>query len=219
MNTDDMQFDQLVDGELTDRGRRELIGSLDTREDGWRQCALAFLEAQTWGRELKQLVREPGDANTVLAKPTSRASSSMRLATWLAVAASLGLAFTLGRAMQSPPVDDSTPQLAVVEPEAANPPQQLPTADEQDVLKLWVRDATGQPASVNVPLVNATELDRQLGTRFRSGIPDSVRRELENYGYRVQTERRYAPLWLDQGGPLVVPVEDTQITPVNRHVW
>jgi hypothetical protein len=47
------QLDRLVDGELGDAERRQLLTTLDARPDGWRRCALAFLEAQSWQRELR----------------------------------------------------------------------------------------------------------------------------------------------------------------------
>ena len=56
---DDVLFDRLVDGELSAAERRTLLASLDGRPSGWRRCALAFLEAQTWQDELGRLIREP----------------------------------------------------------------------------------------------------------------------------------------------------------------
>jgi hypothetical protein len=56
---DEKLFDLLADGELEDARRRELLGGLDDRPGGWRRCALAFLEAQSWRRELGTLSREP----------------------------------------------------------------------------------------------------------------------------------------------------------------
>jgi len=56
---DPQVFDRLVDGELPEPERREVLLTLDRQPDGWRQCALAFLEAQTWGQTLTQYVREP----------------------------------------------------------------------------------------------------------------------------------------------------------------
>ncbi|HVU89295.1 MAG TPA: hypothetical protein VHD36_18355 [Pirellulales bacterium] len=47
------QLDLLVDGELGDAERRQLLTALDARPDGWRRCALAFLEAQSWQRGLR----------------------------------------------------------------------------------------------------------------------------------------------------------------------
>jgi hypothetical protein len=48
-------LDRLVDGELGDREYRELLLRLETQPDGWRRCALAFLEAQAWRREMRAL--------------------------------------------------------------------------------------------------------------------------------------------------------------------
>ena len=49
---DDIRFDRLVDGELSAEEYRTLLAALDDEPGGWRRCALAFLEAQSLGREL-----------------------------------------------------------------------------------------------------------------------------------------------------------------------
>ena len=41
-----IQIDRLVAGSLPDAERRTLLLRIETEPDGWRQCALAFLEAQ-----------------------------------------------------------------------------------------------------------------------------------------------------------------------------
>ena len=43
-------LDRLVDGELNAEQRRALLRALDEAADGWKRCALAFLEAQVWRR-------------------------------------------------------------------------------------------------------------------------------------------------------------------------
>ena len=48
---DDSMFDRLVDGELSPGERRQLLASLDNQPDGWRRCALSFLEAQSCARK------------------------------------------------------------------------------------------------------------------------------------------------------------------------
>ena len=45
-------LDLLVDGELTDDEERALLAQLEHMPDGWRQCALALLEARCWKRGL-----------------------------------------------------------------------------------------------------------------------------------------------------------------------
>ena len=69
-------FDRLVDGELTADERRALLASLDSRPDGWRRCALAFLEAQAWGSDFRQMVRESDRAQGMNASPAVRRPSS-----------------------------------------------------------------------------------------------------------------------------------------------
>jgi hypothetical protein len=56
-------LDRLVDGELGESERREVLQTLERQPDGWRQCALAFLEAQSWGDALTHFVRHPEESS------------------------------------------------------------------------------------------------------------------------------------------------------------
>ncbi|MEX0613070.1 MAG: hypothetical protein WD738_08715 [Pirellulales bacterium] len=223
--SDDILFDRLVDGELPDAERRRLLTALDERPDGWRRCALAFLESQSWSSDIRQLVREPA-STPINNDPVTRAAALRkplrRGMAWLAIAASLLVAFTFGRLQRDagnsiatlPPNADE--QLAVVTP----PEQRVPEpARADDALTLWVRDDAGQTRPLRVPLVDAAALDRQLGVQFQSGMPAAVRERLQKRGYDVQSKRRYAPLWLENGRPMIVPVEDMKIVPVGQNVY
>ena len=57
---DDLPFDRLVDGELSEEKRRELLAGLDNEPGGWRRCALAFLESQCWKQSLGQTLQAAG---------------------------------------------------------------------------------------------------------------------------------------------------------------
>jgi len=103
---DDRRFDLLVDGELSESERRELLSGLDDEPGGWRRCALAFLEAQSWRRELgavrDEAARRPGDAVSTDASAPS-VPVDHRHAWWLrtsgtllAMAASFLAAMALG---------------------------------------------------------------------------------------------------------------------------
>ena len=63
-------IDQIVDGALTPAQLRAAIDCLDREPDGWKRCALAFLEAQCW-RESFRLVGEP-KATSLKAESRSR---------------------------------------------------------------------------------------------------------------------------------------------------
>ena len=53
-------LDRLVDGELTDEQEREILLQLERDPSGWRRCALAFLEARCWQREMGRVRQRVG---------------------------------------------------------------------------------------------------------------------------------------------------------------
>jgi hypothetical protein len=226
-NNDDVPFDRLVDGELPADERRALLQSLDSRPDGWRRCALAFLEAQSWRSELRMVATAPA-AIPVSNESVAPKSASYRRTAWaaaecFAVAAALMLAFKLGGWQRNSgiPVANVTTspsnQVASAPPSGATPAPT--TAKPGDALNLWVRDDGGKLQRVRVPLVDAKALDRQYGTIFQTGVPDDVRNRLKDEGLTVQSKHQYAPMWLDNGRPMMVPVEDTKIVPVSNKVY
>jgi hypothetical protein len=224
-HNDAVLFDRLVDGELPDAERRTLLSSLDERPDGWRRCALAFLEAQSWRGDLTSFLQgSAGPAEDAgLKRASVRGAAGPRGLAWLAVAASVAAAFTLGvlQGGRGPSTATVAPQadrpLAIVAPPQRNVSPESAPAD--DALTFWVRDDAGQTRPLRVPLVEAGALDRQLGVRFQSAMPAAIRERLQQRGYDVQTRRRYAPLWLENGRPMILPVEDTKIVPVGQHVY
>ena len=221
---DDVLFDRLVDGELTAGERRQLLESLDSRPEGWRRCALAFLEAQSWREDLGQVARGLRSETKESKSPASSVRLNRKLgwatgARWLAVAAGLLVAFELGWMQREQAVSvaggsrGGNGQLASVAPNDTNP---SPNGSKVgDALTFYVRDETGKKQPVRVPLVDADQLDDQLGMKFQTGVPDAMRDQLKNRGYTIQSKRKYAPLWMENDRPMVIPVEDTQIVPVG----
>lgn len=63
-------LDLLVDGELDEADRRELLLWCQRDPEGWRRCALAFLEAQNWSRELASM----GEPAASVGEPEALAS-------------------------------------------------------------------------------------------------------------------------------------------------
>ncbi|MCL4201481.1 MAG: hypothetical protein KJ000_03240 [Pirellulaceae bacterium] len=93
---DAAMLDRLVDGELNDRQYRELLLRLETQPDGWRRCALAFLEAQAWRREMRTL-RVEENLEETRADESCALARRRRFAEWLlAVAAGFLIAWSLG---------------------------------------------------------------------------------------------------------------------------
>ena len=97
---DERLIDMLVDGELSDPQRRELLTRLGTEPDGWRRCAWAFLEAQSWQAGMASLAREASVQRTeALAPRESRPRPRRSLASLVTVAAGVLIAFSLGVAL------------------------------------------------------------------------------------------------------------------------
>jgi hypothetical protein len=227
LSQDDILFDRLVDGELSASERRRLLASLDDQPGGWRRCALAFLEAQCWSEGLGELLWQPvashaNDEKISVARRAPARLERRRQVVWLAVAAGLLAAFTLGLTWRggapiagnaAAPSGETIAE--VIPPPASHSPDATRAAD---ALTLWVRDEAGKVRPLRVPLVDAGTLDQQLGLEFQTGLPADVRSQLQDRGFDVHSKRRYAPLWLENGRPMIVPVEDTRIVPVSR-VW
>jgi hypothetical protein len=228
---DDRLFDRLVDGELSSAERRQLLASLDDQPDGWRRCAVRFLEAQCWTDELRHFINEPATAIShpvpVRDQVRNGTPTAQPRVSWVAIAAGLLIAFTLGIVARNADPPGGAPMVdsRVAQPEASIAevvPPSAPgsnAAKVDDALTLFVRDETGQTRPLRVPLVDAQALDRRLGLQFRTGMPDEVRSRLEDRGFDIQSKRRYAPLWLEDGRPMFVPVEDTKIVPVRQNVY
>lgn len=127
---DDQQLlDRLIDGELSPEARRDLLLRLEHETGGWRRCALAFLEAQSWGQDFGAMLKEPVGAASegsvlaaigkaasqpIVAMPESASAASTsasstsrrwldRAGTLLAIAASFVIAFGLGVASKRLP--------------------------------------------------------------------------------------------------------------------
>src|SRR4051794_18532172 len=178
-------FDRLVDGELTQPERRSFLESLDQRPDGWRRCALAFLEAQSLGEELRLLARAqdrvilPKVTHPVAPASKERSVHEPGRATgvqWLAIAAGLVMAFGLGwlgreRGVQFAGSGPSGDQQLTPGPVSAA------SANLGNALTFFVRDNAGKQLPVHVPLVDADTLDRQFGTKFQPTIPDEIRKQ------------------------------------------
>jgi hypothetical protein len=192
-----LDLDRLVDGELSGDQRRSLLTSLDDIPNGWRRCALAFLEAQTWREAAADSFSPPA---TSLARPvtSTRPTWHRSLLTWLAMAASFLLAFALGLALREWPARFFLPagsnnQIASqgnasrLPNEASPAPTTLEGESNERVETVWL------------PL--AEEED------FSDNSPTQLARKLEALGHQVQRRQELWPIELGQGQRWVLPID------------
>jgi hypothetical protein len=218
-------FDLLVDGELDDERRRELLSRLDDQPGGWRKCALAFLEAQTWRRELGDWVTDAkAQAPAMPAAAVQARSRPWGLGSWLVVAASFVMAFGLGlylRDLARPAFGPGPGQLAV--DDARQPPaldagllaQQeygSPALPGGGVMTMSFRpDPDGQLHELQVPFVDDPSVSPERLARPSPAIPLEVLRDLQRSGHRVEQSRQLLPFDLPDGRRGVVPVDRVNV--------
>jgi hypothetical protein len=178
--------DALVDGELNDRERADLLRRCEQSSEGWRWLAHAFLEAQAWRQALACPNGKPAAAPKNLPMPAHRVHSRAHTIAWLSAwAVSALLAFSLGlsgrglrhESQQLAAADPESPPATVAHPAPAEQPsavgQALTPAVRQQLERLGYR-IQERPRVVSVKrsdgltvqvLVNEVEL-RYVGRPF-----------------------------------------------------
>lgn len=226
---EDQQLDMLVDGELGDVERREVLSRLDMEPDGWRRCALAFLEAQSW-RQAMQSVSDDSIEATAVASIAR--SSWRRFRNVVALACSLLLALGVGLAVggmfdraptaipaeqvaEAPHVDElkdvepSVEPISEAIPELAVPYQYVSIPAQDPV--------SGEADSIQMPVVPQQYLGEGWPYRLPSVLPDHVVQTLQQRGHEVVQQRRLVPFQAADGSRVVFPVDEVELVPVvNR---
>jgi hypothetical protein len=240
-------FDLLADNELNEHQRRELLARCEAQPEAWRDCALAFIEAQEWSSTLGRspaaksaatapavIGGQPSEANTEELLPAAAARPVMvsrQPAFWnhsatagLAMAASLLLAFGLGAWMNPAPMrrllSPDRPDFAIGsggESEAGAIGRGRLPQSPRNV-RLMVGGATGND-EVQVPIVEGDGRDDDWWRRQPAAMPTEVRRALERQGHQVRERRRLVPFDLEDGRRVMVPVDQVDVAPADQRLY
>jgi hypothetical protein len=230
----EIQLQRLVDGELTGDAYRRLLAALDDEPAGWRRCALAFLEAQALGQDLPLVRRSLETVSSNATPPPIQKSPPANRTdiSWLAIAASFLVAFSLGllaprffpRQTQEEFAAGNLPK-SVGNPPSENVTTLKPASFDPQSLRnignLQLVVDSGQPDETRqVPVYEAGQnLDAALTSSFQGSAPPigpELIDLLRGHGYDVRHEQQYVPATLDDGRQMIVPLEGYQITPVSR---
>jgi hypothetical protein len=237
----DAFLDRIVDGGLTPDQLREALDRLGREPDGWKRCALAFLEAQCWSESFRSMA----DASPALARgftPTSRPapspSPSSRWATTrtrMAVAAGVAaISFALGWAAhpartplagQGPPLPlasgDRAPVPGVVTtddlPDAVEGPSGPKLDDSPSPLLAPPIVTVGRvrvsptEGAPAVPIIGRSGIDEQWVRSQPPTITEHQMALLEQHGYHVDRRRRLVTATLRDGRRVTVPVDRFQV--------
>jgi len=244
---DDERFDLLADGELPEPERRRLLAELDDLPGGWRRCALAFLEAQSWRHGLQSIRREAAEPpHAIPARPIGRRGLPGGLVgTLVAMAASFTVALGLGLALQDSgrpgvPTGPSPVELAggprqpgpaaptAVEPEtpASAPSSSAPSGPAAAVMPgddawRWVALPVGPDGSgaIRVPARQRDHVDERWMSEFPPTIPPELLGALRREGSQLRWSRQLVPFRMEDGQQLVVPLDQVEVQPVGNPVY
>ncbi|MCR4410984.1 MAG: hypothetical protein NUV77_01005, partial [Thermoguttaceae bacterium] len=229
---DSEMLDALVDGELPEPQRRELLERLDRLPGGWRACALAFLEAQCWKESLRARPL-PGPRPAEVRPVRLRRRRSMGVGTLLATAASflvaLGLGLGIGSVWTSGPPRGSDERLADVS-EGPGAPTLVSRGGSglEESRQIAGNDSRSAPGPVGPRAANAwgtvrvslpgrpglgpheielpvTEAERLDDSWFRPApLPAELCEGLRRLGYEIRQHRELVPAPLDDGRRVVM---------------
>ncbi|MGO8750827.1 MAG: hypothetical protein ACLQNE_33165 [Thermoguttaceae bacterium] len=239
-------LDLLVDGELADCERRTLLEQLERAPEGWRRCALAFLESQCWRDEFRTVAHQQPVEPASL--ETSRRPSRWRVAgrTLLAMAASFLLALGLGPVLRglpwrTPLPGPSVADVAAVGPEvlttstsvALKPPlvpggrtsaaasptgPSAPGQSPWETITVAVPDGSGQGRQwIRIPVTQQDRLDSSWLAPAPDTLPAEVREMLQRAGCQVRHFRQLLPGSMEDGRRVVVPVDQVEVRYVGNH--
>lgn len=236
------RLDRLVDGELSREEYRELLESLAREPDGWRRCALAFLEAQAWQREFPA-VRAEGFVGAATesreipppAQSTRSGSGWSGWSVWtgrFALAASWFLVFALGAGTYQ--IVFTTSDRGAMSPLAGTRSGEWPGATPLDTGKLAAADAfegTAEPAEPTglelqiadphgnildqfvMPVERAGLAGSSYPTTTEPAIPDELADAAEALKYDMRANRTFVPVAVQNVGNVVVPIDRIDLQP------
>lgn len=228
----DIRIDRLVDGELPRDEYRALLLELDREPGGWRLCALAFLEAQALGGELRGIraaaATHPLSKSDAVVKPASStpspgpsgASTWGTTFRWLAVAASWLLVFGLGSYASNWFTPNETPSRSSVSRNDARPTTtplvRHRAAQPGDMARLeFVGAGDRYPRSVDMPIGAPEELEQLMAAPAPAVSPKLIK-AIHGAGHDLQLgERQLVPVVTPSGESLLLPVEQYRIVPVR----
>jgi len=215
-------LDRLVCGELDEETRGAVLNWLDANPGRWRQCGLAFLEAQTWSRALStqpsakiEEVIQNTDVTTTNMQPRKRRRLTVAsLAACVLVA--FGCGFVANHALNLTEWH-TLGQITRSEPQAARIKDSHRANQQTEPLLASIAMQPTSAASGNAVL--QIPVAPAIQTKNPTAIPDYVRSQWERQGYQLSVERRYVLGNLPDGEQIAVPVERVRANYVGMKVY
>ncbi len=218
MNQSQPKLDRLVDGELSPEEYRQVLATLEGSQDGWRRCAHAFLEAQALGNTLPLIMeparQSPKAESVPAASPPSKPPHSFRgLEQLSALAACVAVAFGLGWYLSTLGDDVGTGAgptgTLITDNKSSNPPMVAPQHEVKKPGFVYVNQWDGQKTTgIPIPVDPNRTYDPNQPWDDSWGMTAQDLKKLKEQGHPVETHNRLIPVSLDNGGQVVVPMQE-----------
>ena len=226
MNPLDLQ--RIVDGELSHELRSELLRALGPESSQWQELALLLLEDQELS---KQILREPPIAPIHLVRaglesdalPSTRSKKSSLGYRLLAVCAifTVGLGSGLGSGFwfkAIAPEAASTSQASSLT--KSDMPSAFPSDSNRasgasfDYVSPWrVRVENASDRAIEIPLVDAREIDPQLILANNALEIAKLNQQLKRRGYELEAKPTMYSGALEDGRRIMVPIHNVSLRP------
>jgi hypothetical protein len=226
MNSLDLQ--RIVDGELSHELRAELLRALGPDSSQWQELALLLLEDQELS---KQILREPPIAPIHLVRaglesdalPSTRSKKSSLGYRLLAVCAifTVGLGSGLGSGFWfkaiAPQAASSSQASSLTK---SDTPIAFPSDSNRasgasfDYVSPWrVRVENASDRAIEIPLVDAREIDPQLILANNALEIAKLNQQLKRRGYELEAKPTMYSGALEDGRRIMVPIHNVSLRP------
>ncbi len=222
MNPLDLQ--RIVDGELSHELRAELLRALGPDSSQWQELALLLLEDQELS---KQILREPPIAPKHLiraslesdAPPSTRARKSSLGYRLLAVCAifavGLGSGFWFKAIAPQTASSSQAPSLTKSDaPSTFSSDSNRASGASFDYVSPWrVRVENASDRAIEIPLVDAREIDPQLILANNALEIAKLNQQLKRRGYELEAKPTMYSGALEDGRRIMVPIHNVSLRP------
>lgn len=207
---DERLLDRMVDGELDEHDQRALLARLD--DAGWRKLALSYVESQAWRSEFGTLAQSPQPLESV--SRTSLARERLSSTSLTALVVGFLLAIGLGYLFDFVPQRRDQVQPRVVIERDTPQPMIVPVSTSDPGRMRFVVDGgagDGVLREIDVPLINASQVNDEWIETHVTTIPPHLRRALEKRGHQVIERRSWYPVELSDGREVLLPIDEVQL--------
>ncbi len=233
---DQALIDRIVDGEITPDELRAAVDRLERDPDGWKRCALAFLESQV----LNESFRTLGQAQTndvggpaIPLRPASPRHTRYRWLRTVAAAVVVGAAFAIGwlghgtrmgspaqdslvrgsgLAQRSPMNEPSGSEHALPADDSPAEDRVSPSSDPNQMFRTVGTIRFGpESAPAEVPVLAGPGITPDWLAQQPPPVSEYGQVVLARQGYQVEQQRRFITAVLADGRRVAIPVDHVEI--------